>query len=497
MTQTDSAQTPPAEPADVLDTDEAGPKAIRGGAIRLVVYVMTVLVSVVSSAVLYRHLRVVLSGYYVTIISLVTLCGGLTDAGLSGIGVRELATRTGQERRRFMRELSGLRLVLALLGVVVAVAFAASAGYGSVRIFGAAIFGVSMLLVVLQDTFAISLIARLQITWVALADLLRVVVLAIAIVCLAVAGAGLLPFYAASIPAALAAVLVLARLVRNDIPLLPSFHHRSWNPLLSDTLAYSLATAVAAIYFRIAIIVVSLISSGRQTGFFSVSFRVVEVLAGLPILLVGVTFPIFARAARDDRARLSYAAGRVFDTMFLLGLGGALALAVGAPFIVAVIGGPRFHPSEAVLRIQGLALIATFTGAVWGFTLLSLHRHRAILVASLVALVLTIVLTGTLASVDGAKGAAVGAVISEFAFVTMMAAATFRTGVRPRINRTAIPRALLAAGAGACVLAIPNLPSVVRMLLALVIYAAVLLLLRAVPDELLAQVWLARSWLRR
>ncbi|MGO9900662.1 MAG: hypothetical protein ACLP0J_13450, partial [Solirubrobacteraceae bacterium] len=62
-----SAEVPAGADIDVLSTDQAGPKAIRGGAIRLVAFAVTVLLSVGSSALLFRHLKVVDSGYYATI----------------------------------------------------------------------------------------------------------------------------------------------------------------------------------------------------------------------------------------------------------------------------------------------------------------------------------------------------------------------------------------------------------------------------------------------
>ncbi|MGO9901073.1 MAG: polysaccharide biosynthesis C-terminal domain-containing protein, partial [Solirubrobacteraceae bacterium] len=462
-------------------------------AIRLVAFAVTVLLSVGSSALLFRHLKVVDSGYYATIMSLVTLCGGLTDAGLSAIGVRELATRDREGRRSLMRDLSGIRLALAALGVGAAVAFAAIVDYGSARVLGTAIAGVGMVLIVLQDTYAINLTARLQIGWLAVADVVRVAVLSLVIVVLVVADAGLLPFYAAGIPAALSVAVLTGRLVRRDVPLMPSFRPRAWRGLLRDTVAYSLATAVIAVYFRVAIILVSLISTGQQTGYFAVSSRVIDVLLSVPPLLVGVTFPIFARAARDDLARLSYAVGRVFDVLVIVGFGVALALSVGAPFIIVVVGGPLFHPAEAVLRIQGLALIASFIGSVWAYTLLSLHRHREILITSLTALLVSIVLVGTLASVDGARGAAIGTVISETTFVLMLTWATYRAGMRPEIAWSALPRVVGAATLGASVLAIPDLADVVRLALALVLYLGGLLLLRAVPMEILEQL---PSWSR-
>jgi O-antigen/teichoic acid export membrane protein len=483
---TDGTVTEPS-PTDLLDTDRAGPFAIRGGAIRAAAFALMVLISVGSSALLFRHLGVIATGDYNKVVSLVTLCGGFTDAGLSAIGVRELTTRDAAGRRDLMRSLSGLRLALSFVGVTVAVAFAAAAGYGRTLVLGTAIVGVGMMLTVMQDTYAINLTVRLRIGWVAAADLLRVSVLVIGIVALVLAGAGLLPFYVATIPAALAAVALTAWLVRREVPLVPSVHMHAWRSLLRDAVSFSVATAVIAVYFRVALIVVSLVTDKHQTGYFSVPFRVIEVLLSVPALLVSVAFPIFARAARDDHERLEYAVGRVFDALWILGLAVGLALVVGAPFMIDVVGGPLFRPSGTVLRIEGLAMVATFVGSVCGYTLLSLHRHRQILVVSVLALALTVALTATLASTDGARGAAIGTTIGEYAFVTMLGISVYATGLRPAISWGAMLRSLIAAALGAATLAIPGLPDVVRVTLALGLFGGALLVLRAVPSEILEQ----------
>ena len=485
----DASADPPAPSVqiDVLGTERAGSAAIRGGAIRVSGYVLAVLLSVGSSALLFRHLGVVRSGYYVTVLSLVTLAGGITDAGLSAIGVRELATRDDAGRRSLMRSLSGLRMLLSWIGIGVAVLFALVVGYSQTLVLGTVIAGVGLTLQVLQDTYAIPLNAQLRLGSLALVELVRQVTMVSLVVALVVIGTGLLPFWAAAIPAGLVAVGLTAWMVRGTIPLLPSVHVAHWKGLLRETFVFALATAVGAIYFRVAILIVSLVASGRQTGYFGVSFRVIEVLIIVPQLLVAATFPIFARAARDDHARLRYALGRMFDACLILGLGTALALLVGAPFVIRVIAGPKFQPAEVVLRIQGLAFMASFVGAVWGYALVSLRRHRAVLLCSLGALVLTVALTASLATIDGARGGAIATAIADSLLSVMLGVAVFRSGVRPDITWRAIPRVLAAGALGAATLAIPGVPDLLRVVLALALYGGALLALRVVPREIIEQ----------
>jgi PST family polysaccharide transporter len=474
--------------SDPLAVGTGGSRAIRGGASRIIAFGLAVILSVVSSAIVYRRLGVVETGHYVTVTSLVALCAGLTDAGLSAIGVREFSTRDREGRRAFMRDLSGLRLALSTVGAAIAVLFAWVAGYGSLLTAGTAVAGVGTILVTLEDTYAIGLTAQLRIASVAFSDLLRVFVLALLVVVLALHHASLLLLFAASIPAAGCAMLVNAWLARRDVSLIPVVRTRRWRGLLGQTVTYSIATAIIAIYFRVALLLVSVIAPGRQTGYFSVSFRVMEVLVAVPAMLVGVTFPIFAHAAQDDRSRLDFAVGRVFDALWLIGVAAALALVVGAPFIIDVIAGGRFGQAHVVLEIQGVALMASFVSAVWTYTLLSLHRHRAILVVGLSALVLCGALSGALAELDGARGAAIGTSVSEITFVLLLALATYRAGVRPGISWRNIPLSLLAAGLGVATLAIPGIPDVARLVLALALYGATLIVLKVIPEEILALV---------
>ncbi len=107
---------------DLLDTPAAGPQAARGGAMRAGGYAAATLLAVLSAPLMIRHLGVVDFGRYVTIMSLVAIVAGFTEAGINTIALREYAARTGDDRRAVMRDLLGIRLALTLAGVVAGVA---------------------------------------------------------------------------------------------------------------------------------------------------------------------------------------------------------------------------------------------------------------------------------------------------------------------------------------------------------------------------------------
>ena len=118
---TNPSPVPQGDVADVLDTTAAGGIVIRGGVVRTLGYASGVGLGVVSAALMVRHLGVVDWGRYVTVTSLIAIVAGLSEAGMTAIGVREFSTRARAERETLMRNLLGLRLAITFLGLAVAV----------------------------------------------------------------------------------------------------------------------------------------------------------------------------------------------------------------------------------------------------------------------------------------------------------------------------------------------------------------------------------------
>jgi O-antigen/teichoic acid export membrane protein len=490
-TENESA-LPVAEP-DLLDTPQAGPTAIRGSFLRVAGYVAGVLLSLVSVPLLIRHLGFSDYGRYVTVISLVTIVQGVTDVGLGQIGVREFVTRPGTERAPLMRNLLGARFALTSIGVAIATAFAAVAGYGQTVLFGTILAGVGMVLTVLQGTFAVPLSAELKLGWVTALDLLRQALTVAGIVILVLAGAELLPFLAVSVPAAAIVLAATVMLVYGTVPLKPSFQRSEWMPLLRAVLPFAAAVAIGTVYLRITVILMSLLATPVETGYYATSYTVISVLIAIPAITVGATLPVLARAARDDHERLGYVLERLSEVTLIVGVWIGLALVLGAQFVIHVLAGGKSSVPVAVLQIQSVALVTQFVAATWQYGLLSLHRHRALLFITLSSLAVSVCATLILVPLLEARGAAIAFSLAEICLAISSFVLLKRAGRELRFSSRVPVRVLVAAACGATVLLVPDLTSLVRALIASVIYLLVLAALRGVPAELLLALRRPRS----
>jgi O-antigen/teichoic acid export membrane protein len=477
-------RTDAAASSDVLDTAEAGGLIVRGGALRFGSYVSVVALSLISATLLTRHLGPAGFSAYTTVISLVTIVSAVTDAGMSNIGAHEYAVRRGARRDALMRYLLGLRLALTIVGFLLAVAFAVAAGYDTALLLGTMAAGLGTVAIVWQHTLSIPLATALRLGAVSSLELARQALSVGLIVALIAVGAGVLPLLAVALVVNLALIAPTAMLVRGQISARPSVDLRGWASLLRPTIAFSLATAVGTLYVFTAQILTSLVTDGYQSGLFAVSFRVFIVAAGVAGMLVGATLPVLSRAARDDRARLEYALQRIFEVTLIVGAAAVLGFVVGAHFVVAVIGGPKYAGAVAVLRLQAFALLPSFLLAGWAFALLSLERFRGLLIANALAFAVSCTLTLILAAADGARGAAIATVAGEttlaLGYLAVLAGGhpelRPRPGLLVKVAAAAIPAAALAL--------LADLPSVVSAIVALAVYGALILATGALPREL-------------
>jgi O-antigen/teichoic acid export membrane protein len=471
--------------ADVLDTAAAGGLIIRGGALRFGGYVAAAALSVLSAALLTRHLGTARFSQYTTILSLVGVVAVVTDAGMSNLGTREYAVSSGAERDALMRDLLGLRVALTLVGVALAVAFALAAGYDEALLLGTLVASLATVALVLQHTLSIPLSAHLRLGTLSLLELSRQALSVGLIVALVLAGAGVLPLLAVTLAVNLLLVPLTAIFVRGQISMRMELRPRRWLTLLSLTVSFSLATAVGTIYVYAAQIITSLVASPHQSGLFAAAFRVFIVTVGIPGLLVGGALPMLARAARDDHERLAYALQRIFEVSMILGAAAALSMLTGAQFIIKVIAPPEFAPSVGVLQILGGAMLASFLTAGWGFALISIKHYRSLLLANAAALAVSCGLTLLLASTHGARGAAVATLCGEctlalgslFALTRGHPEYRPRFGVVAKVALAAIPAVLLALVSG--------LTSLEQLLIGVLAYGVLILLTRAVPREFL------------
>jgi O-antigen/teichoic acid export membrane protein len=467
---------------DLLSTPAAGGRVVRGSLVRGIGYGVGTILAAGTSVFLLRSLGTDDFGRYGAVAALLGIVSGISDAGLTAVGARELALAPGDERPRLLRNLVTLRLVITPVGIAAAAIFAAIA-YDQQMFWGTLLGGLGVLLINTQATMMMPLSIELRLTAVTAFEVAKAALTFVVVAALAALGASLVPFLGAQIPVGVVVVLFTPLVVPIRHGLLPGYDRAVVSKLLREALPLAVALTMNVVYFRVLMIMTSLLASETQTGLFATSFQVFAVLFSLPLLVLSSALPLLSVAGRDDDERLRFAVQKMVEVALAVSIVFVLGIVALATTLVPLLGGEEYKGAAPILQIQSFALIAVFIGQVGQLALLSLRRQSALAWANGVALVVVVALGAIFIPAWEAKGAAVAAVIGESVLAIVVFGFLHRTAPRvmPKLGLT--PRVVAAAIPAFLVLLIPA-PWWVDLVLSLGVFGGAAYLFRAIPFEL-------------
>ncbi|MGI9094348.1 MAG: oligosaccharide flippase family protein, partial [Thermoleophilaceae bacterium] len=360
---------------------------------------------IVSVAISTRYLGVEAYGALAVALAFSTLLNVVADGGIWTIAARELAKRPEDTQRIFATILTmGLGLSGLAMAIALAVAFLVFGGGDD------ALTRKGILLLLLTVPLAApagavnAYFIAVQRAWIgAIGVVTSSVVQLIALVVATSLDAGFTGVVGAYVAAAVAQALVIIPLARGRVSLRPAWELALGRQLLGWALPLSGATLVYSLYWRIDILLLSLLASERQVGLYGLSYRVVDALVLLPQFVMVTLLPEFARLA-DHREHLRQVAQKAFTIMQI----GALALVtifVGfAREIVTVVGGPGFGDAALVLEILVVGVGLTYVGNVLAQVLLAINRQGQLFALALALLPANVLLNVALLPLWGARG---------------------------------------------------------------------------------------------
>jgi O-antigen/teichoic acid export membrane protein len=403
----------------------------------------------------------------------IQMLGVLADVGLLTVVVREISRDTESTDR-----LVGNALVLRLALSLVTLALAAIASLllpwdTEVRV-AILIAGVPFVLGLVNSALVAVFQARLRMDRAAVADVLGRAASFVALVIVVTLDLG---FYAVVATAAAGAAVTLAvtwTLVHREASPAPRAERAVWRSLLVTALPVGAALAVSEIYFRLDTLLISAYRSYDEVGLYSLSYRIVELIAILPAIVMTSVFPLLSRYLRDRRDLAERTIDAAGDLFVAVGVPIAAGGLVVAPELVRVVGGDEFAGAADPLRLLLFAVALAFVSGLFGHALIAGGRQASALRLGLAALAFHLVLNLILVPPYGIEAAAAVGVGSE---VLLVAGGLFlvrrELGLRPHF--ALLWRVVVSAAVMGGVLAlVDDWPLAVLLALGVVLYAAAL-----------------------
>jgi O-antigen/teichoic acid export membrane protein len=471
-----------AEP-DVLRSAGAGKKVIHGSALRLGANLAALVFALATATLLLRHLGVEESGRYVTVMSLVGIALAIVDQGLNVSASKDLTMCPRDERRALLENVVGQRLIVAAFAWVVLVGFALVAGYPREMVVGTALAGGGIMLVAIGNSMLVPLTVDLRNAGIAFVEMLRAFIVLVGVLLLVVAGAKLDAFLALQILVGLTVLIMVPLLVGRAGVVRPRWDRVRQRALMRTALPIAAALVLGQVYFRLVIVLMSLISTPEEVGYFGGSLRAMEALIALPILVASVALPVMTAAAQENRARLRYAIEGLSEGAVIAGMLIILVTIRAADPVMRAIGGAEFEPAGNVLRIQVVALLFIALYQIWTVALVALGRQRQLIFTNAAGLAAVAIFAAILVPPLGAKGGAIASVSADIILAGLIYWRLHVSVGRVTVKTSFLIRVAIAAVASGVAMLLP-IGDIPAAILAAIVFLGVGLAVGMVPKEL-------------
>ena len=400
-----------------------------------------------------RELSVSDFGRYQLIFSLLAIVGFIADLRLSRIVLRDVMDAEGDAAGAIIGSYLGMRLVIGAVSYVGAMAWVMIGGYPHSVVIGTAVAGLN--LIILSAAFALILLfeARLWLRDVAVANILGQVVQTIATVAIAIFGIGsILSFSWSTVANALALTLWIVIVMGRTVKVRIKVEWHRWWVWLKEAAPLALGAALDTVYFRIDIVMLSLLDTYRAVGQYSVGYKFSDLLGAVPLAVVTPALTMMVAAWPSDPAAFRRTFRHALIILTVAAIGASVGFLIFANPLVTLFYTDKFGPKAA----DGARLLVVGQGlhffTLLAFTtLVAVGRNRLYPIAMLLGVVVNVALNIVLIPEYSFLGSGWATVVTEVAVLLALGIGVARIpGVLP-FPMAAIGKCLIAGAASAAV----------------------------------------------
>ena len=429
-------------------------------------------------------------GLFALIITYVNLFSLVADLGITALTTRELA-RNGADRSAVLGTAISSRIAFSIvvIPIIIVSADLIYPGHDSQFRWAMAIMSLDVLFNSVQATAATPFAAKVRGDLLAAFGMANLLLVGMGVITVALLHGSYLAYVYVYVFADMIMAFVELFAARRIIRFRWTFDPRAWRHALSLAVPLGAIQLIDNVYSWIDTILVSVLRTSTELGYYSVAFKAVYVFGAVPGFLMQALIPSLVNATNEESTRL---VNRALYVLFCIGVPLAVGGIVLRTDIILVLGGPHFLPAATPFAILAVTLPVSYLQTVFGYTSVTIDRYRPLLVVGLGTLIINIGLNLLMIPKFGPTGAASTLLASEL--ISLIATySVFRhlSGVRvswPLLWRpalAAVPVLLLAVVRGPTWSHMNHLVGLmIGGALVTVVYGLGLLMIGGIPEEL-------------
>ncbi len=257
-----------------------------------------------------------------------------------------------------------------------------------------------------------------------------------------------------------------------------------WKNLLKESIPFWMTSVFVIIYFRMDMIMLSMMKGDEVVGWYAASYRLLDGLAVIPAVFMSVMFPVFSKCYVDSNNSLELAFKKSLKFLIIIAIPIGIGTTILADDIIMLFYGNEYAPSAIALKILIWASVLSFINWTPATLLNSANKQRTLMIFTSIGAILNMVLNYLLIPSMSYKGAGIATVITEFVVGLLMLSHIQKTQNLLALLLDVILRSLASAIAmGLFLLVFKNYTLLLLIPLASILYFISLFMVRGVGKD--------------
>ncbi len=299
-----------------------------------------------------------------------------SDLGLTMLSVREIA-RNRDEANKYVSNIAVIKILLAIFTWSFVAMLVRVMGYPGDTIYAVYLLTLSLILNSFIESFSAVFRAYERMGYEALVKIFQRVLCTVLGIAALNAGMGLKGvvnvYFIASLVSGIGCYIILNRVF---VKLRFNLDFKFWKKIIREALPIGIPIFFSGIYFRVDQIMLSVMKGDAVVGWYSLSYKGLELFMMIAAGFVGALFPVFSYTFKKSRESLLFMSGKAikFLMVFIIPVAASVML-LSDKFLVSIVG-ESFVNSVPALKILIWADVIIFVNYVLTQLLIAINKQR-------------------------------------------------------------------------------------------------------------------------
>lgn len=183
--------------------------------------------------------------------------------------------------------------------------------------------------------------------------------------------------------------------------------------ILKESLPLAMATLFIVVYYRIDVVMLSMLKGDADVGIYSAAYRLTDALTFIPATIMVSLFPLMSRYHKESKDKLIFSYLKSFKFLFIIALPLAVGVTLISDKIIIMMYGDQFENSIQLLQILIWSTAIVFINYPLTQLLISTNKQKIFATSTAICAVLNVILNLILIPDYSYTGASVATVITQ------------------------------------------------------------------------------------